>query len=84
MYPPIAAQLADLLGRIDANDRQVEFINEHARPMDAEPLLVAELVARKLPSFSVNGAIVPRITRRLVLSAFDYSPFDLNAWPPQR
>ena len=32
VYPPIAAQLADLLGRIDAIDRQIQY--ERARAAD--------------------------------------------------
>ena len=50
VYPPLAAQLADLLGRLRASDDRIEFIN-NALPRGRGPLLVAELVARGLDGF---------------------------------
>jgi hypothetical protein len=47
----VCSQLAELLTRIAANDRDVEYINEQALPSGAERLLVAELVARGLKGF---------------------------------
>jgi Phage integrase central domain len=49
-----ARALGDLLPRIAANDVEVEYINNHARPSGAERLLVAELVARGLEGFVKN------------------------------
>jgi hypothetical protein len=44
IYPGIE-KLCDLLPRIAANDREVEYINRQALPSDAEYLLGAELIA---------------------------------------
>jgi hypothetical protein len=59
VYPPIEAQLRNLLTRIDENDKQIEYINAHALPKGAERLLVAELVGRSRPirsgGFSSGG-----------------------------
>jgi hypothetical protein len=44
-YPAIARQLSELLTRIAANAREIEYINTHALPSDGERLFVAELVA---------------------------------------
>jgi hypothetical protein len=46
VYPPFAEKLAELLPRIDANDRQIEQINDSALPSGAERLRVAELCPR--------------------------------------
>ena len=51
VYPPLAAQLADLLGRLRASDDRIEYMNAHALPRGCGPLLVAELVARELDGF---------------------------------
>jgi hypothetical protein len=45
IYPTFTKKLAEFLPRIAANDREVEYINAHALPSSAKPLLVAELVA---------------------------------------
>ena len=55
VYPPLAAQLADLLGRLRASDDRIEYINAHALPRGCRPLLVAELVARGLDGFVQNS-----------------------------
>jgi hypothetical protein len=73
VYPPIEAQLADLLGRLDASDRRIEFINDRDLPSGAERLLVAELVARGLRGFVENSVEVTRITKQLRVPAFRYS-----------
>jgi hypothetical protein len=81
IYPGFARALGDLLPRIAANDREVEYINNHARPSGAQRLLVAELVARGLEGFVNNSIQTPRITEELRLPAFEYSPHDRYAWP---
>ena len=56
VYPPLAAQLADLLGRLRASDDRIEHINAHALPRGCGPLLVAELVARGwMASFRIRS-----------------------------
>jgi hypothetical protein len=35
-YPPIAEQLAELIGRMAANDRQLDVINDYKRPSGAD------------------------------------------------
>ena len=84
IYPPIEAQFRDLMTRIDANDKQIEYINAHARPRDAERLLVAELVARGLRGFVENSVEAVRITRELRLPAFRFDRHDPYAWPRSR
>jgi hypothetical protein len=81
IYPAFANKLADLLPRIAANDRQVEYINGHALPLGAERLLVAELIARGLEGFVKNAVQTPRITEELRLPTFEYSAHDRYAWP---
>ena len=72
IYPPIEAQFRDLMTRIDANDKEIEYINAHVLPRDAERLLVAELVARGLMGFVENSVEAVRITRDLRLPAFRF------------
>jgi hypothetical protein len=85
IYPALAHKLAELLPRIAANDREIEYINNHARPSGAERLLVAELIARNLEGFGKShGNIVirtPRITEELCLPTFEYSAHHPYAWP---
>jgi hypothetical protein len=82
VYPPLAAQLADLLGRLRASDDRIEHMNAHALPRGCVPLLVAELVARGLDGFVQNSVDVPRIVRRVQLPAFEYDIHAPYAWPP--
>ena len=88
VYPPIAEQIAELVARIEANDKQIEHINARALPSGAERLQVAELVARGVPGFSFAPARyveVPRITKDLRLPAFEYTGrSQVYAWPPSR
>jgi hypothetical protein len=81
-------KLAELLLRIVANDREVEYINGHALPSGAERLLVAELIARNLEGFGKsfgNSFIrIPRITEELCLPTFEYSAHHPYAWPGSR
>lgn len=81
MYPAAAASLADLAGRIEANDREIENSNPRARPSGAEWLAGAEMLARGLKGFVDGTADVPRITRDLRLPAFEYNRQALNIWP---
>ena len=72
VYPPLCEQLADLLGRLRASDDRIEHLNTHALPRGCGPLLVAELVARKLDCFARDSVDIPRIVRRVQLPAFEY------------
>ena len=81
VYPPLAAQLADLLGRLRASDDRIEHMNANALPRGCGPLLVAELVARGLDGFVQNSVNVPRIVRRVQLPAFQYDIHAPYAWP---
>jgi hypothetical protein len=81
VYPPLAAQLADLLARLRASDDRIESMNAHALPRGCGPLLVAELVARELDSFARELGDIPRIVRRVQLPAFEYDMHAPYAWP---
>jgi hypothetical protein len=74
IYPGFAQKLADLLPRLAANDREVEYINAHALPSDGGRLLVAELVARGLRGFVESGVQIPRITQELRMPAWERDP----------
>ena len=81
VYPPLAAQLADLLGRLRASDDRVEFIN-NALPRGCGPLLVAELlVARGLDGFVQDSIDIPHIVHRVQLPAFQYDIHAPYTWP---
>jgi hypothetical protein len=84
IYPGFAQKLADLLPRIAANDREVEYINAHALPRGSKVLDVAELVARGLGGFVERGVHIPRITQMLRLPAFKYSEYEPYVWPRSR
>jgi hypothetical protein len=81
VYPPLAAQLADLLARLRTSDDRIEYINTHALPRGCGPLLVAELVARGLDGFVRELVDIPRIVRRVQLPAFEYNIHAPYAWP---
>ena len=81
VYPKLAAQLADLLGRLRTSDDRVEYINANALPRGCGPLLVAELVARKLDCFARDSVDIPRIARRVQLPAFEYDAHHPYVWP---
>jgi hypothetical protein len=83
IYPPFEAQLRDLMPRIEANDREIDYVNRHT-PRGANGLSGAEQVARGLRGFVEKGVDVPRITQRLRLPAFQYDQFEPYAWPRQR
>lgn len=82
VYPPIAEQLAELLARMAANDRQLAVINDHKRPSGAERLLSAEEIARGLRGFADGYERIPRITKDLRVPAFTYSGYsEAYLWP---
>jgi hypothetical protein len=83
VYPPVAAQLVDLLGRIAANNEQVDFINKRL-PMGSGELLVAELVARGLGGLVESSVDVPSIIRKVRLPSFEWSRHEPFAWPQSR
>jgi hypothetical protein len=80
LYPAFADKLADLLPRIEANDREVAYVNNRL-PSGCSPLLVAELIARGLQGFAQDGLSTPRITSQLRLPAFKRCPSAPYAWP---
>lgn len=84
IYPVFAQKLGELLPRIAANDREVEYLNNHALPHGERRLLVAELVARNLEgfgkSFGNSFTRTPRITEELCLPTFEYSAHHPYAW----
>jgi hypothetical protein len=80
LYPAFTDKLANLLARIDDNDREIAYVNGRL-PSDASPLLVAELVARGLEGFAQDGLSTPRITSQLRLPAFKRCPSAPYAWP---
>jgi hypothetical protein len=80
IYPAFAQKLAELLPRIAANEREIEYINGHALPRNGGRLLVAELVARGLEGFVKNSVQIPRITEELCLPAWHSQARYL--WPP--
>lgn len=84
VYPPVATQLADLMSRIDASDREIEYINSHSLPEGAERILVAELSARGMMGFVRNSVEALSITRDLRLPAFHFDQHAPYAWPRSR
>jgi hypothetical protein len=70
VYETAARRIADIVARVDANDRFVQFINAASLPKGMKPMLGAELVARGLESFSIPHRFVPRITEVLRLPSW--------------
>jgi hypothetical protein len=83
-YPGIESQLRQLITKIEANDREIEFVNAHELPTGAERLRSAELVAREVEAWRVNQTDVVRITRELCLPQFRHDPHRPYAWPRSR
>jgi hypothetical protein len=79
----LAEQLADIAGRIAANDAAIERVNQKL-PDGKKWLANAELVARQLKSFCDGTADIPRIATHLRLPAFQYAALDPYTWPPTR
>jgi hypothetical protein len=70
VYPALAAQLADIVGRIAANGALIEQVNRRSLPEGARGLASAEAVARGLPgNFVAGGFSIPQLTRDLRLPA---------------
>jgi chromosome segregation ATPase len=80
VYEPIAQQLADLAGRIAANDAVIERINRKL-PDGSKWIDSAELIARKLRNFNDGPSNIPRITEHMRLPAFKYAGLDPYTWP---
>jgi len=80
VYPQLAPRLADLVARIEANDRELQWINTRERPNGAETLVSAEVIARDLGRFDRVGNVT-RITGQLRLPAFEFSASDPYHWP---
>ena len=83
-YPNIEAEFGELIAKIDANDREIDFVNAHGLPIGAERLRSAELVARGIEAWRVNQTDVVRITRELCLPGFKHDPHRPYAWPRSR
>lgn len=83
IYPGIERQLVDLFTRLDANDKEVNYVNTRL-PTNAERLRVAELVARGLPGLVKNGMQIERMAELLALPAFEYSALHPLTWPRSR
>ena len=81
LYPSFETRLADILGRIETSDQEIERVNTRARPSGADRLLGAELVARGLGGFTSGISDIPRITRDLRLPVFEYRLTEGYAWP---
>jgi hypothetical protein len=62
VYPALAEQLADIVGRIAANDALIQRVNRKSLPDDAASIVNAEAVARGVSgNFVECGAGVPRL-----------------------
>src|SRR5262249_47557932 len=79
LYPPLAQKLAELLSRVAANDREIDYINKQALPKGAERLLEVELIARELPGGVQAGIQTDRIIDLLRLPP--WHPRSNYLWP---
>jgi hypothetical protein len=84
IYPSIEAQLGELITKIEANDREIDYVNSQVLPTGAERLRNAELVARGVESWRMYQTDVVRITVELRLPAFKHDPHKPYAWPRSR
>jgi DNA repair exonuclease SbcCD ATPase subunit len=84
IYPAIEAQLGELIGKLEKNEREINFVNGHQLPTGAERLQSAELIARGIGSWRVGMADVVRIVEQLCLPAFKHDPHRPYAWPRSR
>jgi hypothetical protein len=80
IFPPIVAQLAELMSRIDASDREIAYINSNRLPEGTERILGAELIARGMLGFVSNGVEALSIIRELRLPAFHFDPHAPYNW----
>jgi hypothetical protein len=83
-YPSMESRLGELIAKIEANDREIGYINGEALPSGAERLRSAELIAREIEAWRVNSADVVRITRELCLPAFKHDQHRPYVWPRPR
>ena len=83
-YPIIAAQLSELVARVDKSDGEIDWVNNRALPSGVSRIASAELIARGLPGFLDATAEIPRITKQLRLPSFTYSAFDRYVWPLEK
>ena len=65
VYPSMESRLGELIAKIEANDREIEYINSQSLPTGAERLRSAELIARGIEAWRVNSADVVRISHEL-------------------
>jgi hypothetical protein len=82
VYPQVAATLAELMGRLEASDRELDLINSRL-PNGAERILTSELVARGMTSLFRGHLVeaVPSITADLRLPAFHFDRGAAYTWP---
>jgi DNA repair exonuclease SbcCD ATPase subunit len=83
-YPDIESKLGELIGKLEKNEREVDFINRHQLPTGAERLQSAELIARGIGSWRVGMADVVRIIEQLCLPSFKHDPHRPYVWPRSR
>jgi hypothetical protein len=76
----VAQKLAELLSRVAANDREVDYINKHALPKGAGRLLETELTARGMQGWVTNSIQTPRVIDVLCLPP--WHPRSNYLWPP--
>lgn len=81
LYPTFSTRLADVLARIEANDRELERINGRELPDNAATLRSAEMIARGLKTLVDGTSDIPRITKHLKLPAFEYDRQARFTWP---
>ena len=84
VYPSMESRLGELIAKIEANDREIEYVNGQALLSGAERLRSAELIARGIEAWRVNSADVVRISHELRLPAFKHDPHRPYAWPRQQ
>ena len=83
LYPPVVAQLSDLLARMVESDRELDYVNTRRLPRGASRLRAAEAVARGVSGFVDRGVDIPRITRALRLPSYEMGSTQPFAWPPE-
>jgi hypothetical protein len=69
-----------LAARLGANDGAIGLVNQKL-PDGLKWIDSAELIARKLRNFKDDTADVPRITKNMRLSTFQYSGLRPYSWP---
>ena len=91
VYPPLVAQLVDLMARLAASDRALDACNR-ARPTGAEHLPTAEEIARGLFTYELQyckekgrrlDPRLPRLATELHLPKFEAADGRMFVWPPE-